>query len=155
MRDPRYPVSQDVSLLPVHRALHACVQQSGRVMTRFVEARGLTSSQFDVLATLGDTAGMTFKELSLRSMVTGGTLTPVLNRMEAKGLVARCKGEQDSRQTLVRLTPEGQALYEETFLPFIDFAQGYLDRLTPDEQTQLSALLDKLACAFCEENTHD
>ncbi|MBO9539029.1 MarR family transcriptional regulator [bacterium] len=154
MKDPRYPVDQDISLLPVHRALFACVQQSSRVMTRFMEQRGLTPSQFDVLATLGDTEGMTFKELSQRSMVTAGTLTPVLNRMEAKGLVSRCKGEKDSRQTLVRLTPEGQAQYEATFLPFIDHAQGVLNRLTPNEQTQLAQLLDKLTAAYAEETNH-
>lgn len=154
MRDPRYPVAQDESLLPVHRALYACVQQSGRVMTRYMEERGLTPSQFDALATLGDTEGMTFKELSQRSMVTGGTLTPVLNRMELKGLVARCKGETDNRQTIVRLTPEGQALYEKTFLPFIDYARSYLDHLTPDEQAQLTLLLNKLAYAYSEETSH-
>lgn len=154
MKDPRYPVEQDVSLMPVHRALYTCAQQSGRVMTRFMEERGLTPSQFDALATLGDTDGMTFKELSQRSMVTGGTLAPVLSRMEAKGLVSRCKGEKDSRQTIVRLTEAGQALYEQTFLPFIDFARTYVDRLTSDEQVQLTTLLDKLTAAYSEENNH-
>jgi DNA-binding MarR family transcriptional regulator len=148
MRDPRYPVSQDESLLPVFRNLHACTQQAERMMTRFLEARGLTPSQFDVLATLGDTDGMSFKELSRRSLVTGGTLTPVLTRLEAKGLVARCKDERDNRQSIVKLTAEGQALYEDSFLPFVDHARAFQDVLSPADQAQLVRSLEKLKAAL-------
>ena len=146
--DPRYPVSQDVSLVPIFRLLATCSQKAERMMARHLEAEGLTPSQFDVLATLGDTEGMTFKALSQQSLVTGGTLTPVLTRLEAKGLVKRCKGTRDTRQTIVSLTPAGQALYEKTFLPFIDVARRYEDRLTPEEQAQLVGLLTKFEAAF-------
>lgn len=147
-RDARYPVPQSESQLPVIRALTICAQRCERLLDRFVEARGLTPSQFDVLATLGDQPGMTFKELSDQSLVTGGTLTPVLGRMEAKGLVHRCKGPQDARQTIVSLTPEGQVAYEQTFLPYVDHARAHLAALTPKEQAQLTALLQKLAAAL-------
>ncbi len=135
-------------MLPVIRALHRCNQRVERVMNRFVEAHDLTPSQFDVLATLGDTAGLPFKTLSQQALVTGGTLTPVLNRMEAKGLVRRCKDERDSRQVILKLTPEGQALYEATFLPYVDHAQAYVDALAPDEQAELTRLLEKLENAL-------
>ncbi len=147
-RDPRYPVPQEESLLPVFRALAICNQRTERMLDRFMEAKGLTPSQFDVLASLGDQRGMTFKELSEQSLVTGGTLTPVLGRLETKGLIHRCKGPQDARQTIVSLTPEGQALYEQTFLPFVDHARARLAGLTPAEQAQLTALLQKLAAAL-------
>lgn len=147
-RDPRYPIPQDHMMLPEFRALTVCAQRAERLLDRFVESRGLTCSQFDVLATLGDQPGMTFKELSEQSLVTGGTLTPVLGRMEAKGLVHRCKGPQDARQTIVSLSPEGQAAYEQTFLPFVDHARARLAALTPEEQATLVALLDKLAAAL-------
>ena len=147
-RDPRYPVSQCDSQLPIFRALHGCSQRIERLVTRYVEAEDLTPSQFDVLATLGDTEGMAFKDLSQQSMVTGGTLTPVLGRMAAKGLVHRCKGTEDCRQTIVSLTPEGQALYEKVFLPFVDHAQRHLDVLSPSEQAELARLLNKLSSAL-------
>lgn len=147
-RDPRYPVPQDVSLAPLMRLLLLAHRGADRVMTRFLEDKGLTTSQFDVLATLGDTAGMSFKELSAQSLVTGGTLTPVLKRMEAKGLVTRCKGVKDTRQTIVSLTPEGQRLYEETFLPAMDHIKAYEDQLTLDEQAELYRLLDKVQRLF-------
>jgi DNA-binding MarR family transcriptional regulator len=144
-RDPRYPVQQDVSLAPIARAMHALSQAHERQMWRFLEGTDLTPSQFDVLATLGDTAGMTCKELGAQSLITGGTLTPVLNRMEAKGLVARCKGVQDSRQTIVSLTPAGQALYEQVFLPFVDHMDTFTGQLAPEERTELVRLLTKLS----------
>ncbi|MOA40136.1 Transcriptional regulator HosA [compost metagenome] len=114
-------------------------------MTRFLDAHGLTPAQFDVLATLGDTEGLPFKALSQQALVTGGTLTPVLNRMEAKGLLKRFKDERDHRQVILKLTPEGQALYEATFLPYVDHAQGFLDVMSPEEQKQLTQLLTKLS----------
>lgn len=148
MQDPRYPVAQTDSLLPVIRALHRCTRQSERLMAAYAGAHGLTPSQCDVLFTLGDTDGLPFKDLSELSLVTGGTLTPVLTRMEAKGLVNRCKHPSDSRQIIVKLTPEGQALYRATFLPMVDEVRRRLDVLTPAEQTQLTSLLDRLAVAF-------
>lgn len=148
MRDPRYPVPQDVSLLPIFRALTACHQRADRLMTRFLLERDLTPSQFDALAVLGDSDGLPFKALSRQSLVSGGTLTPVLDRLEGKGLVQRCKDSRDGRQVIVKLTPVGQALYEQIFLPAVDHAQEALKRLTPDEQRQLVGLLGKLADAL-------
>lgn len=135
-------------MLPVIRALHQCNQRLERVMTRFVEENGLTPAQFDVLATLGDTEGLPFKELGRQALITGGTLTPVLNRLEAKGLVQRCKDERDNRQVILKLTPEGQALYEATFLPHVDLMQGYLGVLTPEEQGELARMLCKFGDAL-------
>lgn len=144
------PSPEDESLLPVLRALESCRAVISRVLEPQIEAMGLTPAQFDVLATLGDTPGMTNKELGERTLITRGTLTPVLDRMEAKGLVHRCKGATDARQTLVSLTPEGQAAFERTFYPHVAQARRYLDRLDPGEQEQLVALLGKLRHAFQE-----
>jgi DNA-binding MarR family transcriptional regulator len=135
-------------MLPVLRAFVICQQRLDRAMTRFMQPHDLTPSQFDVLATLGDTDGLLFKQLSQQALVTAGTLTPVLNRMEAKGLLLRCKDERDHRQVILKLTPAGQALYEAVFLPYVDHAKANLGALTPEEQRQLTSLLDKLARAF-------
>lgn len=148
MRDPRYPVAQEDSQLPLLRALHEVTHRLMQVASRHIESMGVTTCQFDVLAVLGDTDGMSCKELSRQSLVSNGTLTPVLDRLEGKGLVQRSRGEQDGRQTLVRLSDEGQTLYEETFLPHIDYMRGYIDQLTPDEQETLRQLLGKLKQAL-------
>jgi DNA-binding MarR family transcriptional regulator len=148
---PHTPVPQDVSLLPVLRALAKCQQQISRVTLRHMESMGLTPAQFDVLATLGDEPGMTCKQLGEQSLITRGTLIPVLDRLEAKGLVQRSKSEKDSRQTIVSLTPEGQALYEQVFMPHVDYVRPFFDRaLSAEEQQLLVSLLGRVEQAFAE-----
>lgn len=142
------PIPDDVSMLPVVRAIWEASAAMERVGNRHIEEMGLTPSQFDVLATLGDTSGMTCKALGERALITRGTLTPVLDRLEAKGLVKRCKSEQDNRQTIVALTPEGQTLYEQTFMRHVDFMKPHFEGLAPVEQEQLIALLNKVKAAF-------
>jgi DNA-binding MarR family transcriptional regulator len=147
---PWTPLPQDVSLLPVLRQLEECHTQVSRTMTRFVEGQGLTMPQFDVLVTLGDMAGMTCKQLGEQSLTTKGSLLPILDRLEAKGLVRRAKGEQDSRQTIVSVTDEGQALYQEVFTAYLAAVQPLLAMLTASEQQDLVRLLIKLKKAFAQ-----
>jgi DNA-binding MarR family transcriptional regulator len=142
------PIQDDVSLLPVFRALMTCHTQVSRVAARQIEGMGLTPSQFDVIVTLGDTPGMTCSELGRRTLISKGTLTPVLDRLEARGLVARRRGEADGRQVHVALTEAGAAEYQRVFLPHIDFMRTYLDRLAPARQAVLVAALGDLQRLF-------
>lgn len=120
-----------------------------RVDDRRIRDMGLTSSQFDVLATLGNTAGMTCGELSGRTLVTKGTLTGVLDRLEGKGILERVPSKSDRRSLLVRLTTKGDALFRETFPAQIAHLRPYFERaLTPREMTTLGRLLLKLKASF-------
>lgn len=142
------PISSDDSMLPVLRNLTDCYLQVNRTSARAIEAMGLTQAQFDVIVTLGDTEGMTCKALGERTFITKGTLTPVLDRLEGKGLVVRAKGQRDTRQTFVSLTAEGQRVYERHFPPFVDDMKARFDVLAPDEQDFLIAVLQKLKTGF-------
>ncbi|MEB3329224.1 MAG: MarR family transcriptional regulator [Candidatus Sericytochromatia bacterium] len=142
------PTPDDVSLLPVFRALMTCHAQVSRVAGRQIESMGLTPSQFDVIVTLGDTPGMTCSELGRRTLISKGTLTPVLDRLEARGLVVRRRGEADGRQVHVTLTPAGTAEYQRVFLPHVAYVRGYLDRLTPARQATLVEALGELQRVF-------
>lgn len=142
------PIPQDISVVPVLRASAECQTHLDRWHQRFFESLGLTGPQFDVLVTLGDLDGLTVKEVGEQSLTTKGSLIPILDRLEAKGLVKRCKSTVDCRQTIVSLTPEGQALYQQAFSAFLAEAQPRLETLTPDEQKELIRLLNKLKGAF-------
>lgn len=130
------------------RALFETYAQITAIDNRHVESLGLTPAQFDVLATLGDTPGMTCKQLGEGTLITKGTLTGVLDRLEAKGLVHRSRGQADSRQVFVSLTPEGEAVFKATFQPHIDFMAQFWNRMPLEHQTQLTALLRELQAAF-------
>jgi DNA-binding MarR family transcriptional regulator len=140
--------SEDVSLLPILRSLMEAYHTVGRLSDRHIQELGLTGSQFDVIVTLGDLPGMTCKELGEKTLITKGTLTPVLDRLETKGLVSRQKGEQDARQTFVKLTPEGQKVYESTFFNHVDYMNRYFKQMPDAEQQQLVGLLQKLTGIF-------
>src|SRR3954467_6627822 len=88
-----------------------------------VRTLGLTPPQFDVIATLGNTQGMSFKELGQKTLITKGTLTGVVDRLEAKGLVKRVALLEDRRSTVVKLTEQGEAEFIRVFGPHIEFCR--------------------------------
>lgn len=97
------------------RLLAECYHAFEQLSGAHVRELGLTPAQFDILATLGNTPGMTFKELGEKTLITKGTLTGVVDRLEAKGLVRRAVKIDDRRSTTVHLTQHGQAEFERTF----------------------------------------
>ncbi len=97
------------------RLLAECYHAFERMSGAHARALGLTPAQFDILATLGNTPGMSFKELGEKTLITKGTLTGVVDRLEAKGLVRRAVKIDDRRSILVQLTERGQSEFERTF----------------------------------------
>ena len=121
--------------LPVVRTLTRAFQAFERLSDAHVRQLGLTGPQFDIIATLGNTAGMSCGELGERTLITKGTLTGVLDRLVARGLVARCNHASDGRSRLVHLTTEGQALFEQIFPAHLAHCARAFDGLS-DEQLQ-------------------
>lgn len=97
------------------RLLAECMQLFEQISTAKVRQFGLTHSQFDIIATLGNTQGMTCKELGEKALITKGTLTGVLDRLEQKKLISRERGSNDRRQFFVKLTPLGETAFAEVF----------------------------------------
>lgn len=71
-------------VLPVIRELVRAFQAFEQYSARHVRELGLTPPQFDVIATLGNTPGMSCKELSEKTLITKGTLTGVIDRLDRK-----------------------------------------------------------------------
>lgn len=105
---------------------------------------GLTPAQFDIIATLGNTPGMTFKELGEKTLITKGTLTGVVDRLEARGLVTRIAQLEDRRSTIVRLTPAGEAEFERVFAPQVAYGKQAFTDYTEDDFEALDMQLRKL-----------
>lgn len=97
------------------RLLAECLQSFERFSGETVRRCGLTPAQFDIIATLGNTAGMTYKELGDKTLITKGTLTGVIERLEAKQLVARSRCSEDKRSFSVCLTSAGEQVFAEVF----------------------------------------
>lgn len=108
----------------------------------------LTSPQADVIFTLGNTEGMTFKELGEHTLITKGTLTGVVDRLEGKGIVKRIPGFDDRRCTRVVLTAKGNKLFQITFPKQIAALKQCFDRLSANDRNDLQRLLKKLKAIF-------
>ena len=132
-------------LRPLVETYFAFLRKDGRHIRKL----GLTESQFDVIATLGDTEGMTCKELSEKTLVTKGTLTGVLDRLERKGLIERVPSREDRRCTIIRLTPKGDARFREVFPAHIHYMKPYFERaLMATEMKKFRKLLLRLKDSF-------
>ncbi|OLP16505.1 MarR family transcriptional regulator [Leptolyngbya sp. 'hensonii'] len=109
---------------------------------------GLTLPQFDVIATLGNTPGMTMNVLAEKTLVTKGTLTGIVDRLEKKGLVRREVPPEDRRCFVIVLTPEGERVFEEVFPNHIAYLKQRFDRLQPQEAQEILASLQRLREIF-------
>lgn len=109
---------------------------------------GLTPAQFDVIATLGNTQGMSMGDIGEKTLITKGTLTGVVDRLVQKQLVVRDNPPDNRRSVIVRLTAAGQTLFEEAFPYQIAQLKQRFEQLDPAELEQLRVLLDRLRQAF-------
>src|SRR3546814_3868506 len=70
------------------------------------------SSDLLVLLTLWTEDGQSVGEIGERLMLESSTLTPMLKRLEAAGLIRRARNPDDERQVRIRLTPKGRRLHD-------------------------------------------
>lgn len=131
-------------VVPVIRELARCYQAFQRVSDAHIRRCGLTPPQFDIVVTLGNTAGMTFKELGGRTLITKGTLTGVVDRLEARGLVERMASPTDGRSTLVRLTAQGDRVFREVFEPHLAYLAPAFESLPECGRKELEKRLRQL-----------
>src|SRR6266540_3674547 len=105
MRTNRTTPMPDETLLPMLHELASCQHAIERYSARHVRALGLTLAQFDVVASLGASGDMTLRELSERTLITKGTLTGVVDRLEHRALLRRRHDPADGRRVFAQLAP--------------------------------------------------
>ncbi|MGP9821041.1 MarR family winged helix-turn-helix transcriptional regulator [Salinarimonas sp. NSM] len=91
-------------------SLHAASRAMTRAYQPLLDALGLTYPQYVVLMTLWDEDSQPVGAIGRRLMLDTNTLTPMLKRMEAAGLVRRSRSALDERQVIVSLTEAGRAM---------------------------------------------
>ena len=100
--------------LRLEQQLCFAVYSASHAFTRFYKPLlaqlGVTYPQYLVLLTLWEEDGLSVTAIGDRLLLDSGTLTPVLKRLEALGLVTRARSSLDERQVLVSLTEHGRGL---------------------------------------------
>lgn len=108
---------------------------------------GVQPGEFDVLATLrrsGAPYALTPTELYEAAMISSGSMTNRIDRLEKSALVERRPNPADRRGTLVALTPQGRDLIDRMIDRHVANQQAIVSGLNADEQAALSRLLARL-----------
>lgn len=91
-------------------ALYAATRAMTRAYRPALEALELTYPQYLVMLVLWEGDDLSVSALGERLMLDSGTLTPLLKRLEQRGLIARSRADEDERRVQIVLTEQGRAL---------------------------------------------
>jgi len=107
-------MAKEADPLKLDSMLCFAVYAAGHAFTRFykprLDALGLTYPQYLVFLVLWEQDGLTVKALGEKLFLDSGTITPLVKRLEARGLLRRQRDDEDERQVRIFLTPEGRGL---------------------------------------------
>lgn len=135
---------------PIGR-VRRCAALLQRALDATFSEFGLSSWEFDVLATLrrsGAPYCLAPTALFSALMVTSGTMTHRLQRLESSGLVVRVANCNDARSILVKLTPAGLALIDRAVEKHVENEHRILAGVAPAELQSLDANLTALLSAL-------
>ncbi|MFI0775986.1 MarR family winged helix-turn-helix transcriptional regulator [Streptomyces sp. NPDC021212] len=136
-------------------ALHAASRAFGGIYRRVLRDTELTYPQYLALLVLWEHGEMPVKQLGEFLRLDSGTLSPLLKRMQAAGLVERERSTHDERSVTVRPTAEGLALRERAReVPLKVVQSTGLDRAElADLRSQVQRLTAALDAALADEET--
>ncbi len=122
--------------------LYACSREVIKLYKPFLDELDLTYTQYIAMMVLWEHKAVTVKELGQYLFLDSGTLTPLLKKMEGKGLISRKRDQEDERSLIVSLTEEGEAMKEKALE--VPAKMAGCVRLEPEEAQELYRLLYKL-----------
>ena len=125
--------------LVLWRAAHAVEQNA----IRSVSALGLGLSDFGVLEALLNKGPLPVSAIGKKVLLTSGSTTAAIDRLESKGLVQRTSDPEDQRARIVQLTEAGKRLIEKAFEQHAMDMEDTLAVLRPTERIELIRLLKK------------
>src|SRR5438132_5082412 len=113
-----------------------------RGIVQVLKAEDLSATQYNVLRILrGAPDGLTCGEIANRMITRDPDITRLLDRLEKRGLIARCRETKDRRMVLTRITPEGLKLLAGLDEPVQEAHRKQLGHLGREQRRILSELL--------------
>ena len=113
-----------------------------------IKVMGLTTTQFDIVATLGNQPPMTCKELGEKTLVSKGTMTGVLERLEAKGLIEKFMNTDDGRSYKIGLSKSGDRLFKKVFPEHVAYLGKSIGKLSKKEIEHAVTVLREVKTIF-------
>ena len=110
-----------------------------------IAAQGFaTLSDYAVLEVLLHKGALPVNAIGEKVLLTSGSMTTAVQRLEKKGLVCRERSESDARVVLVNLTVKGMNLIQEAFTAHAEDLDELFIEFSDDERVQFVALMRKL-----------
>lgn len=126
--------------------LYAVSKEIVRRYKPFLDEIDLTYTQYITMMVMWENKKMSVKELGKKLFLDSGTLTPLLKRLEQKGLLTRQRNSQDERVLMVSITPAGEKLKAQAVL-VPEKMMGCVP-LEPEDAKNLYCILHKMMDGF-------
>jgi DNA-binding MarR family transcriptional regulator len=120
-------------------ALYSTSLLMTKVYKPLLQELGLTYPQYLAMMVLWEGDGITVGEISARLLTDPGSVTPLLKRLEAEGLLKRIRSSADERVVQLHLTDKGRALHEQA-----KAIPSCIVRASQQSVEELSALKEEL-----------
>lgn len=122
--------------------LYACSREIIKQYKPFLDEIELTYTQYITMMVLWEKKTMNVKAMGEILYLDSGTLTPVLKKLESKGLVTRQRSTEDERNLVVTITDAGEALKERAVT--VPAAIAKCSNIEPEEAAMLYRILYKM-----------
>ncbi|CAI6050013.1 MarR family winged helix-turn-helix transcriptional regulator [Cohnella sp. JJ-181] len=142
MADHRAP-EQDVSLklfVVLSKAYRSLMDQAMRDMRN----HGLSPSEFGILEVLYAKGRTPIQQIAGKMLLTSGTMTYNIDKLEDKGLIRRVLSREDRRVVFAELTEQGTGMFDDIFPRHADKIHDMMGVLTAEEQQEAIRLLKLL-----------
>jgi MarR family 2-MHQ and catechol resistance regulon transcriptional repressor len=125
-------------------ALTRCFDAIAEGAKKNISQLGLIPSEFGVLEMLYHKGPVPLSEVGEKLLLTSGSITYVVDKLEKRGLVKRVACPEDRRIIYADLTEEGRELICETFPPHAEVIRDLVSGLSAEEQEIATVLLRKM-----------
>jgi DNA-binding MarR family transcriptional regulator len=136
--DRGHPGPEEAAFLDLLRT----TDMLSRGLIAVLKTEDISSTQYNVLRILrGSPEGLPCGEIANRMITRDPDITRLLDRLEKRGLISRCRQTKDRRMVMVRITPEGLKLLARLDEPVQEGHRRQLGHLGPDRLLALTELL--------------
>lgn len=122
--------------------LYACSREVVKKYKPYLDEIGLTYTQYIAMMVLWEKKSINVKSLGEALYLDSGTLTPLLKKLQANGLVTRNRLPEDERNLIVSLTKKGEELREQALE--VPQKVGSCLRIEPQKALALRSLLNEI-----------
>lgn len=127
--------------------LYRAAEASHALANSMLTELGLTARQVGILTLVTERAPMTQKELGAELQIDRTVMVDLIDQLEARGLVQRCRNPQDRRAFLIKPTTAGRELKQAAIAVLDRQQEIFLEPLAADERRILAGILTRLFAA--------